>query len=102
MEMCVFLFSGVADGSFCTQKERTGTSTVSIHAPDKGILSEKDIKDSILRAGGANNVSGVFLQQNCREATQVTSKTGVNRRSVSIVPQTSIAPDLLKRIKRGT
>ena len=66
------------------------------------LLSEKDIKDSILRAGGANNASGVFLQQNCREATQVTSKTGVNRRSVSIVPQTSIAPDLLKRIKRGT
>ena len=66
------------------------------------LLSEKDIKDSIWRAGGENNASGVFLQQNCREAMQVSSKTGVNPCSVSIVPQTSIDPNLLKRIKKGT
>ena len=100
--MC-FFFLGVADGSFCAQKGGPGTSTLSLHAREYlELLSEKDIKDSILRAGGANNASGVFLQQNCREATQVTSITGANRRSVSIVPQTSIAPDLLKRIKKGT
>ena len=63
-------------------------------------MSEKDIKDSILKAGGVNNASGVFLQQNCQEATQVASKTGVNQRSVSIIPQSSIAPDLLKWIKK--
>lgn len=36
--ICFIPFLGVADGSFCTQKGRPGTSTLSLHAPDKGVL----------------------------------------------------------------
>ncbi len=47
-------------------------------------LTEKDFKECILKAGGSNNNSGVFLHPT-KEATEVNSRNGINRRSVSMM-----------------
>ena len=63
------------------------------------LQSEKEIKDAISKVGGVN-CSGVFLHPT-KVAVRVNSINGVNRRSVSVIPQNSILPDLLKRLQRG-
>ena len=64
------------------------------------LQSEKEIKDAISKVGGVNNCSGVFLHPT-KVAERVNSINGVNRRSVSVIPQNSILPELLKRLQRG-
>ncbi len=62
--------------------------------------NEKDFKECILKAGGSNNNSGLFLHP-LKEATEVNSSNGINRRSVSMIPVKRIAPDQLVRFTRG-
>ena len=95
---------GAADGPVCEAKGGQDPAML-LYMPlvreCLELLGEKDIKEVISKIGGVNNASGVFLHPN-KEAGQVNSKKGINRRSLSIIPQSSIPPDFLTRLKRGT
>ena len=58
---------------------------------------EKELKAEILDMGGSVNKSGLFLATTS-DAMVVTSKTGVNRRSVASIPRDKIAKGLLREI----
>ncbi len=64
------------------------------------LTNEKDVKECITKVGGCNNVSGMFLHPS-KEGKDVNSRNNINRRSVSVVPESCIAPDLRKRFVRG-
>ena len=51
-----------------------------------GEFNEKELKDSIKRVGGTVNDSGLFLRP-ASSSIDVTSKTGLNRRSVVYIPR---------------
>ncbi len=60
------------------------------------LTNEKDVKECIVKTGGCNTSSGVFLHPS-KEGTQVNSSNSINRRSVSVIPESNIAPDLRDR-----
>ena len=62
--------------------------------------AEADVKETIKRAGGFNNQSGLFLSPTST-ATAVNSKTGKIQRSVSYIPRCSMPTNLLEAIDKG-
>ena len=55
--------------------------------------NEQELKRAVKKAGGMVNTGGLFLKTTS-QATKVTSKVGVNRRSVIQVPRSKVPPDL--------
>ena len=64
------------------------------------IKHQKDFKEAVRSVGGANNTTGLFLRPD-QQTIQVTSRTGTNKGSVSRIPESCIAPDVLRRLKEG-
>ena len=62
-----------------------------------GEFNEKELKDSIKRVGGTVNDSGLFLRP-ASSSIDVTSKTGLNRRSVVYIPRGKVPSDILKTL----
>ena len=67
------------------------------YIPDDELTTEieQDLKQAIKKAGGSVNISGVFLSTTS-QATTVTSKVGVNRRSVMQIPRSKVPSEALK------
>lgn len=55
------------------------------------LTNEQELKRAIKKAGGIVNTSGLFLSTTSKE-TVVTSKVGVNRRSVIQLPRSKVPP----------
>ena len=61
--------------------------------------NEQELKRAVKKAGGMVNTGGLFLSTTS-QATIVTSKVGVNRRSVMQVPRNKIPPEPLKLLDK--
>lgn len=61
--------------------------------------NEQELKRAVKKAGGMVNTGGLFLSTTS-QATIVTSKVGVNRRSVMQVPRSKIPPEPLKLLDK--
>ena len=57
--------------------------------------NEQELKRAVKKAGGMVNTGGLFLKTTS-QTTKVTSKVGVNRRSVMQVPRSKVPPEPLK------
>ena len=61
--------------------------------------NEQEVKQAVKKAGGVVNGSRMFLRTTS-QATMVTSKEGVNRRSVIQVPRSKVPPEPLKMLDK--
>lgn len=60
-------------------------------------IVEKKVKDAVKDAGGLVNHSGLFLSTTST-ASSVTKASGVNRRSVMLLPRDKVSADMLEKL----